>query len=315
MSELVLNPTFAPLLVIAVAVALGFTVAGVGLLVSDRVNLRAKLREIDTLYELVDVRDQELMLSFFDRVVGPIKAFLLSAGRRFSPDGYAEKVRIKMTRAGNLDPGAAERFLAIRLVGMAAAPVLFFLCYMFVPLGGMMRLATGALAAFAAGVLPETRLTNQVDARESLVRKQLPDILDLLVICVEAGLGFTAALARTVSSVHGEMSDEFALALAEIKAGASRSEALANLAVRVQIPEVQSFVSSLRQADRFGISISATLRDQAEEMRVRRRQQAQEKAQKAPVKMLIPMVFCIFPPLFIIIIGPAGLQITHSGGF
>jgi tight adherence protein C len=132
---------------------------------------------------------------------------------------------------------------------------------------------------------------------------------------MEAGLGFSAAVARTVANVEGEMSAEFGLALAEMRAGASRSAALKNLAERVQIPEVQSFVLAVRQADEFGISVSTVLRSQAEEMRVHRRQLAQEKAQKAPVKMLLPMVFFIFPPLFLIVIGPAGLQITASGGF
>ncbi len=143
---------------------------------------------------------------------------------------------------------------------------------------------------------------------------QLPDILDLLVICMEAGLGFTAAVSRTIANVEGEMSDEFGVALGEMRAGASRGDALVSLGQRVQLPELQSFVMAIRQADEFGISVSTVLRNQAEEMRVQRRQTAQEKAQKAPVKMLIPMVFCIFPPLFIIVIGPAGLQLA-SGGF
>ena len=128
-------------------------------------------------------------------------------------------------------------------------------------------------------------------------------------------MGFSAAVARTVANVEGEMSEEFGVALGEMRAGAGRGEALTNLAIRVQIPEVQSFCMSIRQADEFGISVSTVLRSQSEEMRVQRRQVAQEKAQKAPVKMLIPMVFCIFPPLFLIVIGPAGLQLTSSGAF
>src|SRR3546814_14735883 len=123
--------------------------------------------------------------------------------------------------------------------------------------------------------------------------------MDLLVICMEAGLGIPSAVSRTVANSDGEMSDEFALALGEMRAGAGGGEALGNLAQRVQIPEVRSFVTAIRQADQFGISVSTVLRDQAEDMRIARRQAAQEKAQKAPVKMLVPMVFCIFPPIFI----------------
>jgi tight adherence protein C len=139
--------------------------------------------------------------------------------------------------------------------------------------------------------------------------------MDLLIICMEAGLGFTSAVSRTVANVEGEMSDEFALVLGEMRAGSSRSNALAGLAERVQLPEVRSFVSSIRQADQFGISVSTVLRNQAADMRITRKQIAQEKAMKAPVKMLIPMVFCIFPPMFIVVIGPAALNMSASGGF
>jgi tight adherence protein C len=162
-------------------------------------------------------------------------------------------------------------------------------------------------------ILPSRRLRREVESRELLIRRQLPDIMDLLVICMEAGLGFTSAVSRTVANLEGEMSEEFALALGEMRAGSSRADALTNLAERVQIPEIRSFVSSIRQADQFGISVSTVLRDQAEHMRIARRQVAQEKAMKAPVKMLVPTVFCIFPPMFLIVIGPAGIVLASKG--
>jgi tight adherence protein C len=152
-----------------------------------------------------------------------------------------------------------------------------------------------------------------VEARETAIRKQLPDIMDLLIICMEAGLGFTSAVSRTVANLDGEMSKEFGLVLGDMRAGASRSSALAGLAERVHLPEVRSFVLAIRQADQFGVSVSTVLRNQAEDMRITRRQIAQTKAMKAPVKMLIPMVFCIFPPMFIVVIGPAALSMTSSG--
>jgi tight adherence protein C len=158
-------------------------------------------------------------------------------------------------------------------------------------------------------------LRASVEARETAIRRQLPDIMDLLIICMEAGLGFTSAMSRTVANVDGEMSEEFGLVLGDMRAGASRGDALASLAERVHLPELRSFVLSIRQADQFGVSVSTVLRNQAEDMRITRRQIAQTKAMKAPVKMLIPMVFCIFPPMFIVVIGPAALSITSSGGF
>jgi tight adherence protein C len=181
--------------------------------------------------------------------------------------------------------------------------------------GGLLRLMITGLAVAVCTILPSRKLRTQVESREERILSQLPDIMDLLVICMEAGLGFTSAVSRTVANIEGEMSDEFGLALGEMRAGSSRADALNGLAERVQIPEVRSFVSAIRQADQFGISVSTVLRAQAEEMRVSRRLAAQEKAQKAPVKMLIPMVFCIFPPMFIVVIGPAGLAMSGSGGF
>ena len=314
MSDLYSRPGFGLLLAIIAALGLSVLVAGVGLLVLDRISLRAKLREIDDLYQLVGVRDQELMLPLVDRVSGPFQRILSAVGRRLSPSGYADGIRIMMLRAGRLEPNAADRFMAMRMLGFIAAPVFAFLGYSATSSMGSVKFLAAGLGVAACVVLPSSRLNRAVEDREKLVRTQLPDILDLLVICMEAGLGFSAAVARTVANVEGELADEFGLALAEMRAGASRSTALKNLGERVQIPEVQSFVLAIRQADEFGISVSQVLRDQAEEMRVHRRQLAQEKAQKAPVKMLIPMVFCIFPPLFIIVIGPAGLQISASGG-
>jgi tight adherence protein C len=314
MSDLYARPGAGLLMAIVAALGLSVLVAGVGLLVLDRISLRSKLREIDDLYQLVGVRDQELMLPFVDRVSSPMQRILSRLGTRFTPSGYAEGIRVMMLRAGRLDPTAPDRFMALRALTLLAAPVVAALAWTITSSMGTVKFLATGLGVAACVVLPTSKLNRAIEDREKLVRTQLPDILDLLVICMEAGLGFSAAVARTVANVDGEMANEFGLALAEMRAGASRSTALKNLAERVQIPEVQSFVLAIRQADEFGISVSTVLRDQAEEMRVHRRQLAQEKAMKAPVKMLIPMVFFIFPPLFIIVIGPAGLQLSSSGG-
>jgi tight adherence protein C len=314
MSDVVTSPGGGLLLAIVATLGLSVLTVGVGMMVAERLSLRTKLREIDDLYSLVGTRDQELMLSFSDRVGEPAQRLLARLGRRLSPKGYAERIRVLMLRAGRTAPGAADRFLAIRALTLLSAPVVFVITYQAAGMLGKVRIFAAGLCTAAVVLLPMTRLTRAVEDREKLIRLQLPDILDLLVICMEAGLGFTSAVSRTIANVDGEMSDEFGVALGEMRAGASRSEALANLGQRVQISELQSFVMSIRQADEFGISVSTVLRNQAEEMRVARRQAAQEKAQKAPVKMLIPMVFCIFPPLFLIVIGPAGIQLA-SGGF
>jgi tight adherence protein C len=307
------NPGNIGLLVVGGALAAGVLVAAIASLVNERISLRAKLRQIDDLYDLVDLRDQQLMLPFVDRILSPLRSVLGKLGRRLSPGGYLNGLQASMARAGRLDAAAADRFLAVRVLTLVFAPVAFWLARRYIPLPAFAKLPVGVLAAVAVVMLPQARLKRTVNERETLIRKQFPDILDLLVVCVEAGLGFSSGLSRTVASVPGELADEFGVALGEMRAGSNRADALQNLAERVQIPEMRSFVTALRQADKFGVPIATVLRAQAEDMRIRRRQLAQEKAMKAPVKMLIPMVFCIFPPLFIIVIGPAGLQLTQAG--
>ena len=315
MSELLASDGFGSILAVVVALAGAGLVASAGLLVVDRVSLRAQLRDIDDLYKLVDVRDQELMLPFADRVTSPMLRLLARLGHRFSPVGRVEEMRTMLRRAGRPDADT-DRYLAIRVLSILAAPFVAYLAWnLAASYGGMLRLACTGLGVACCTVLPSRRLRAQVEHREENILRQLPDIMDLLVICMEAGLGFTAAVARAVAHIDGELSDEFALVLAEMRVGSSRSDALLGLADRVQIPEIRSFVTAIRQADQFGVSVSTVLRDQTEDMRISRRQAAQEKAMKAPVKMLIPMVFCIFPPMFIVVIGPAALSMTASGGF
>jgi tight adherence protein C len=281
--------------------------------VNEKSVVRNSLRQLDG-YEVENVRDQELLSPITERAVAPVLGGLTNLGRRLTPVGYTDSVRQKFIRAGDGTNDAVDRFLAVRVITIAAIIPIIWFCYFWNPLGldGMSQLLVFGLLMAAVIIGPDAMLSRRVEERQHELRIQLPDILDLLTISVEAGLGFEQALDRTISAVPGPLSEEFSRMLGEVRAGASRADALRALDQRTNVPEVRSFVLAILQADTFGVSIGRVLRAQAEEMRIKRRQMAQERAQKAPVKMLIPMVFCIFPALFVVVIGPAVINIRSS---
>jgi tight adherence protein C len=300
-----------PVLVIAVAIgAIVFTVAN-GM--QEKVVLRESLRQV-TGPEVDNDRDRELLDPLRTRAFEPFLGSLTQLGRRMTPVGYVEKVREKFVYAGITESNAIDRFLAIRVVTVIGAALVFVFLFMFNILGltGMARIAIPGLLAAVLILGPDSWVNKKVEARQKEIATSLPDTLDLLVISVEAGLGFEQAMDRVISSVPGALSDEFARVLGETRAGAARADAMRAMDARCGVPELRSFVMSIIQADTFGVSIGRVLRAQADEMRVKRRQNAEERAQKAPVKMLIPMVFCIFPALFAIILGPAVINMMNG---
>ncbi len=179
-------------------------------------------------------------------------------------------------------------------------------------MGGFLGVIMVALLWGASFVGPDAALNRMVQSRKHAIAVRLPDLLDLLVISVEAGLGFDQALARATEAIPGDLSEEFRRVLQETRIGASRSDALRAMDERTDVPELHTFILAMLQADSFGVSISRVLRSQAEDMRVMRRFRAQEEAQKAPVKMLFPLIFCIFPAVFVIILGPAMIRLVNA---
>jgi tight adherence protein C len=296
-----------------IAGAVGAVVFTVLAQLDERQVVRETLRQLDG-YEVENERDKQMLNPLKERAVQPLMEGMTNLGRRLTPVGYVDKVKLKFVYAGMPDQTSVDRFMAFRVVTVVLAVLAFLLLFVFNILGmqGMLRLALPGVVILILMLGPDSWLNRKVEARQHAMQIGLPDVLDLLVISVEAGLGFEQALDRVINSVPGPLTDEFSRMLGETRAGAARSDALRAMDERCNVPELRSFVMAIIQADTFGVSIGRVLRSQAEEMRIKRRQLAQERAQKAPVKMLIPMVFCIFPALFVVVLGPAILNIRES---
>ena len=301
-----------PLAVITIFVTASLLAYAAALKADERISVRAARARLADYEAPVVKREEDLKTPFADRVLQPVGVAVVDLVRRLLPNEYVDKLRHKLVLAGRGRPEQVDRFLMVRVLSVVAIPVGWLAVWRLTSLKGLDLMALIVLIGFAGAMGPDAWLNREVAERRMSIRKKLPDVLDLLTISVEAGLGFEQALARTVTMVPGPMSDEFSLMLGEIRAGASRAEALTALDARTEIPELRSFVLALLQADTFGVSIGSILRSQAAEIRVRRHQLAQEQAQKAPVKMLFPMVFCIMPALFVIIAGPAVLAIFQA---
>jgi len=297
--------------VVCMGAAVGLGLFAVLSQAEEKAVVRSSLRQLDD-YEVESVREKELLAPLAERAAAPLLAGLTGLGRRFTPVGYVDQVKNKLVSAGKGDQESIDRFLAVRVVTVVAAPVAAYFAWQYSPVDGIGQLGLAALAAAFLVLGPDSLLNRQVEERRWALRTKLPDVMDLLVISVEAGLGFEQALDRTVAAVPGPLTEEFSRMLGEVRAGASRADAMRSLDARTNVPEIRSFVLAILQADTFGVSIGRVLRAQADEMRIKRRQLAQERAQKAPVKMLIPMVFCIFPALFVIVLGPAAISIGDA---
>jgi tight adherence protein C len=285
----------------------GFILASV---TSERAEVRDSLRRLEG-YQIQDVRDQEMLAPISERVLTPLLEGLTGVARRFTPTGFGEGIAEKLVLAGSPPNLNVDKILVMKLLGIVSiviwAPLILALGFQ-----GFLAFVSIALLWGASFLYPDVLVNRKIDERQKQISRKLPDILDLLVISVEAGLGFEQALDRTCTAVPGALSEEFRRVLHEIRIGSSRADALRAMAGRTSVPELRAFILAMLQADTFGVSISRLLRAQADEMRIHRRLRAQEMAQKAPVKMLFPLVFCIFPSIFVVIIGPAFIQISRA---
>ena len=262
---------------------------------------------------ITTAREDELAKPLAQRTIGPIFIGLSKILRRFTPVGYLEKKQHTLLVAGNPGNLDAPAFVVIKLLTTAAGLIGAFILIDFGS-DTLQRVALFVLPIVLGFFAPDAWLQRKKNDRQGAILRALPDLLDLLVISVEAGLGFDSALSRVVATVPGPLSEEFFRMLQETRVGVSRRDAMRHLMDRTDVDELRSFMLAMIQAEAFGVTIARVLRVQADEMRVKRRQRAQEKAFAAPVKLVFPLVFCIFPALFIVLLGPAAIQIAAAFG-
>ena len=256
-----------------------------------------------------DLRNRELARPATERLLRPLSTAALAVGRRCTPAGWREATRRRLVTAGSPGSWDADRVLVAKVAGLALGAVAG-IGLLAVGLAWPLRLLVLAGLCALGYHVPNVVLANAVQRRQASLRRALPDSIDLLTICVEAGQGFDAALAQVSKNTTGPLAEELYRTLQEVQLGRSRNEAMRNLAARCDLPELSAFVLAMVQADVFGVSVAKVLRLQAGEMRVKRRQLAEERAMKVPIKVLFPVLFCIFPALFVVVLGPAIMRIA-----
>jgi tight adherence protein C len=276
--------------------------------------LSARLEEFDRRGEEVNLEKIEMSQPFSERVFFPMARSLGEMAVRFTPQNALQSINKKLELSGVSSKLDATTILAIQFICMVVFGGLMILVFSVSsanwPIGRvvLLTIAIGALGFY----FPQMYLGSKIARRQKSIRKAMPDALDLLTICVEAGLGFDAAMAKVSEKWENELSLAFSRVIQEIQLGKLRREALRDMADRIGLSEMTSFVAAVIQSEMLGVSMAKVLRIQSEQMRVKRRQIAEEEAHKAPVKMLIPMALLVFPALMVVLLTPAGLRLMHS---
>lgn len=276
--------------------------------------LQQRLEEFAARGETASLEEIELSQPFSERVLVPIARRLGDFVTRFTPQNALQITAHRIELAGNprgLDPTTfwAARFIVAFLLG---GLFIFLFTIGLQDWSWVRKFIVVAFFMVIGFYIPELLLTSKINRRQKEIRKAMPDALDLLTICVEAGLGFDGAMAKVVEKWDNELSLSFARALKEMQLGKLRREALRDMADRIGIPEMTSFVAAVIQSEQLGVSMAKVLRIQSDQMRVRRRQRAEEEAHKAPIKMLIPLALLIFPSICIVLMTPAFIMLMQS---
>jgi tight adherence protein C len=279
---------------------------------AERRRLNRTLRGVEIAALAGGTRQQQLAVPTMGRVVVPAFEGFGRTARRLSPVGVYERVEKELVLAGNPPSWDAQRVFAFKMVLPFVAGTLVFLMLLLTDMSLLMRVLAIGLFAAAGWYAPEWIVRSRAEERQHEIQLALADSLDLLSITVEAGLAFDAALSRVARNVKGPLGQELYRVVQEIQLGKSRADALRDLADRTNVEDLRGFIAAMVQADAFGIPIARVLKVQSREIRIRRRQRAEERAQKLPVKIVFPVVLTIFPALFVVLLGPAAIQIYET---
>ena len=274
--------------------------------------VQARLTQLGTM-QARNLEELELQQPFVERTLRPLFARLSGFVSRLSSTSFSEQTEKRLALAGNPGELRVADWLGIKVVGAFVFAIVFFLLFNFaLSVGPLMAILLGLAGTGIGYIAPEFWLSGRIRQRQKAILVMIPDTLDLLTISVRAGLGFDAALAKVVERLPGPLSEEFRRALAEVRVGKARREALRDIVPRTEVQPLTNFIGAIIQAEQLGVSISKVLQVQSEQLRIERRQRAEEQAAKAPIKMLFPLVGCIFPSLFIVILGPAIILIVQN---
>jgi tight adherence protein C len=287
------------------------------------VGLSSRRRAVDVVEErlgefgardVMTLEEIELAEPFAERIIKPALRMIANFFSRLTPQRNIESIQHNLDLAGNPYGWSPREFMGFRMVAALICAGLFLGLMIAIGSSLLRRIGVTAIAGAFGYFLPILWLRLRISRRQANILKALPDALDLLTISVEAGLGFDAAMTKVTEKWTNELSEAFARVLVEIQMGKLRREALRAMADRCEVPDLTSFVAAIIQADQLGVSLAKVLRIQSEQMRIRRRQRAEELAHQAPIKMMIPLVFLIFPALFIVLLGPALPKLLEALG-
>jgi tight adherence protein C len=305
----------AVMMILGIAAIFGgvfLTLAALAVLTNEARGVSKSLIVMEAFSTAPDALKKDLDPTFNERVLTPLLGRFVGIGRRVTPKDYAERLQHKLDVAGNPPGWTVDRIVSLKVVGIGVglvAAALFAALLDWSLLRGFVVSILGGVVGYYA---PNLYLYQRGHDRTHAMQRELPDALDLLTISVEAGLGFDAALSQVARNTKGPLAQELARVLQEMQIGLGRSAALRALGERNTLPDLRSFTSAMVQADAFGIPVGQVLRVQSNEIRLKRRQRAEEQAQKVPVKIMIPLVLFILPCLFIAVIGPAVISMMTS---